>query len=216
MDARGRDLDSWEEAVKKAINAKTKALLQSSFSIRDIDSCYSQRNKPAKKEEKDSGGENKSTDSVLADTSSGNHSIDFLHPPKEGPKPLRRPLAWKGTRPRLTCNGRQCHPKKRGSRLLPSWLLPLQKEGLLCQQVSSKEETGVKKLVLVLATSTWMTGAREEALKRDLCIHYPVQFSDTNKAHFQALINLESEVNAIYPTFAKQLSLSIRPTNVRA
>ena len=61
-----------------------------------------------------------------------------------------------------------------------------------------------------------MTGAREEALERVSCIHYPVQFKDTKEAQVQALIDSESEVNAIHPTFAKQLDLLIRPTDVGA
>ena len=73
-----------------------------------------------------------------------------------------------------------------------------------------------KKLVSVLATSTSVTGAREKALERVPCIHYLVQFKDTDRAPVQALIDSGSEVNAIYPSFIKQLGLSIRPTNVRA
>ena len=61
-----------------------------------------------------------------------------------------------------------------------------------------------------------MTGAREEALKRVPCIHYPVQFKDTDRAPMQALIDSGSEVNAIHPSFVKQLGLSIRPTDVGA
>ena len=73
-----------------------------------------------------------------------------------------------------------------------------------------------KKLVSVSATSTSTTDAREEALERVPCIHYPVRFKDTNKAQIQALIDSGSEVNAIHPTFAKQLGLPIRPTDVGA
>ena len=73
-----------------------------------------------------------------------------------------------------------------------------------------------KKLVSVLATSTSTTGAREEALEHVPCIHYPVQFKDTNKAPVQALINSRSEVNAVHPSFIKQLGLSIRSTDVGA
>ena len=73
-----------------------------------------------------------------------------------------------------------------------------------------------KKLVSVSATSTSVTGAREEALERVPCIHYPVQFKDTDRAPVQALIDSGSEVNAIHPSFVKQLGLSIRPTNVGA
>ena len=71
LDARGRDLDSWEEAVEKAVNAEAKALLQSSSSTHDMDSRYPQENRPAEKEEKNSGGKNKSTDSAPADVPSG-------------------------------------------------------------------------------------------------------------------------------------------------
>ena len=61
----------------------------------------------------------------------------------------------------------------------------------------------VKKLVSVLATFTSMTGAREEALECIFCIHYPVQFKNMNKTQVQALIDSESEVNAIHLSFAK-------------
>ena len=71
----------------------------------------------------------------------------------------------------------------------------------------------VRKLVSILAASTSMTGTREEALERIPCIHYLVQFKrDTT----QALINWESEVNAIHPTFAKQLGFLVRPTDIGA
>ena len=70
MDTQSRDLDSWEEAVEKAVNAEAKAMLQSSASTRDIDSRCPRGNRPAKKEKKDSSGKNKSTDSSSADTSS--------------------------------------------------------------------------------------------------------------------------------------------------
>ena len=74
----------------------------------------------------------------------------------------------------------------------------------------------VRKLVSVLATSTSTTGTREEALERVPCIYYPVQFKDMSKAQGQALIDSGIEVNAIHPTFAKQLGLSIRPIDVEA
>ena len=79
----------------------------------------------------------------------------------------------------------------------------------------SKEETRVKKLVLVSATSTSLTSSREEALKHVPYIHYLVQFQDTIEAQVQALIDSKSEVNAIYPTFAKQLGLPLRTTDIR-
>ena len=88
MDAWDRDLDSWEEAIEKAVNAEAKTLLQSSISIRDIDSKCPQRNRPAKREEKDSGRKNKSTNSVPANTSSGKQSsstqqTSFANPKKD-------------------------------------------------------------------------------------------------------------------------------------
>ena len=55
-----------------------------------------------------------------------------------------------------------------------------------------------------------MTGAREEILEleepleRISCIYYSVQFKkNMSKAQVQALVNSRSEVNAIYPAFAK-------------
>ena len=59
-----------------------------------------------------------------------------------------------------------------------------------------------------------MTGASEETLERVSCIHYPVQFKDTDKAPVKALINSRSEVNAIHPSFVKQLGFPIKPTDV--
>ena len=72
-----------------------------------------------------------------------------------------------------------------------------------------------KKLVSVSATSTSVIGAREEALERVPCIRYPVQFKK-DKTPVQALIDSESEVNAVHPSFVKQLGLSIRPIDVGA
>ena len=59
-----------------------------------------------------------------------------------------------------------------------------------------------------------MTGAREKALKRIPYIYYPVQFKDMSEAQIQAMVDSESEINTIHPTFAKQLGLSIRTTGV--
>ena len=45
---------------------------------------------------------------------------------------------------------------------------------------------------------------QEKALERVPYIYYSVQLKkNTSKAQVQALINSESEVNAIHPTFAK-------------
>ena len=73
LDARGRDLDFWQEAIKKAVNAEAKAMLQSSSNIHEMDSRYSQGYKPVKKEKKDSK-KNKSTNFALADISSEKQS----------------------------------------------------------------------------------------------------------------------------------------------
>ena len=75
LNARGRDLDSWEEAIKKAVNAEAKTLLQSSTSTCNMNSRCPQGNRPIKKDKKDSGGKNKSTDSASANTSSGKQSF---------------------------------------------------------------------------------------------------------------------------------------------
>ena len=61
-----------------------------------------------------------------------------------------------------------------------------------------------------------MIRAREEALEHVSYIHYPVQFKDMDKTSVQTLINSESEVNIIYPSFANQLGLLIKPIDVRA
>ena len=61
-------------------------------------------------------------------------------------------------------------------------------------------------------TSISITGAKKEALECVTYIYYQVLFKK-NKAQVQALINLGSEVNATHLIFAKQLGLSIRPTD---
>ena len=45
------------------------------------------------------------------------------------------------------------------------------------------------------------------------CIRYPTTFREESVS---ALLNSGSEVNAIHPTFAKELGLPIRPTDVGA
>ena len=90
-------------------------------------------------------------------------------------------------------------------------MLQLQQEGTLLKQVSG----AAKKLVLVSATSTSVTGARKEALERVSCIHYPVEFKK-DKTQVQALVDSGSEVNVMYPSFAKQLGLPIQLTDVGA
>ena len=72
LDAQGRDLDFWEKAVKKTVNVEAKTMLQSSSNTRDMDSRYPQENR--KKDKKDFGGKNKSTNFPSANISSGKQS----------------------------------------------------------------------------------------------------------------------------------------------
>lgn len=57
-------MNFWEEAVKKAVNAEVKTLLQPLLSNRKIDTKCLREYRPAKKEEKNAG-RTKSTDSPL-------------------------------------------------------------------------------------------------------------------------------------------------------
>ena len=91
----------------------------------------------------------------------------------------------------------------------------------------------------VSATSTPVTGTREEVveaaesvgtikvgkddeesegeypnLAQVPCIRYPITFRKSMS--MSALLDSGSEVNAIHPSFAKQLGLPIRPTDVGA
>ena len=85
--------------------------------------------------------------------------------------------------------------------------------------MSSESEGRVKKLVTVLATSTPVIVAREKGIGENLganlarvpCIRYLINFG---KKSVLALLDSGSEVNAVYPTFAKKLGLPIRPTDV--
>ena len=87
--------------------------------------------------------------------------------------------------------------------------------------MSSESERGVKKLVTVSATSTPVTVAREEGVGENLranlaqvpCIYYLINFG---KKSVLALLDSGSEVNAVYPAFAKELIPPIRPTDVGA
>ena len=114
MDARSRDLNSWEEAVEKAVNAKAKAMLQSSASTRDMDSRCLRGNRPARKEEKDSDGKNKSTDSALADTPSGKQTSSTQQASSAHPKKDHRggPRRGKGRGQDSPATGVNAIPKK--------------------------------------------------------------------------------------------------------
>ena len=73
------------------------------------------------------------------------------------------------------------------------------------------QATKVKKLVPVLATFALVIEASKEAqeviLDRVSCIHYPMQFQKDKRATIWVLIDSGSEVNAMTPVYAKQLSL---------
>ena len=102
----------------------------------------------------------------------------------------------------------------------------------------SESERAIKKLVSFSATSTPVTETREEAVRtieavetaeaskdgkeseseyqklaQVPCIRYPINF---RKQSMSTLLDLRSEVNAVHPAFAKELSLPIRPTDVGA
>ena len=75
-----------------------------------------------------------------------------------------------------------------------------------------------QKLVLVLVTSTLMTGAKAAPKVRVLdqvpCICYFVQFQKDKGKDVLPLLNSESEVNAMTPAYAAQLGLKVRRTNI--
>ena len=65
--------------MEKTVNVEAKTILQSFFITRNIDSRCARGNRPARKEEKDPGGKNKSTDFAPADTSSGKQISSTQH-----------------------------------------------------------------------------------------------------------------------------------------
>ena len=75
--------------------------------------------------------------------------------------------------------------------------------------------------MIVLGISTPITIAREKTVENGenlkfnfaqvLCICYIINF---RKKSVLALFDLDSKVNVVYPIFAKQLGLPIRPTDV--
>ena len=54
LDIQGRELDSWEETIEKAVNIEAKGLLQTITRTQEINSRYFQGNRPKKKKEKNS------------------------------------------------------------------------------------------------------------------------------------------------------------------
>ena len=87
----------------------------------------------------------------------------------------------------------------------------------------SLEKKRVKKLVTVLTISSPVTLARKKGvedsenlrsiLTRVPCIHYLIKLREKSVL---VLFNLGSKVNVIHLTFAKELSLFIRATDVKA
>ena len=85
-----------------------------------------------------------------------------------------------------------------------------------------------KKLASVLTTSTLVIEDSEEAivgakeLERVTCIQYPITFpgnvtqDGSTLNPVSTVIDLGSEVNAIYPTFAERLGLVVQTINVGA
>ena len=76
-----------------------------------------------------------------------------------------------------------------------------------------------KKLVSILANFLLMTSAGTEAPKvrvvdKVFCIHYSVQFRNNKDKDILALLNFESEVNAMNPAYAAHLGLKVRLTDV--
>lgn len=69
LDTQSRELNFWEEIVKKAVNIEVKLLFQPPSSIWKIDAKCFQGYRPAKKKKKDSG-KNKFTDTPFADVPS--------------------------------------------------------------------------------------------------------------------------------------------------
>ena len=74
-----------------------------------------------------------------------------------------------------------------------------------------------KKLVLVLATSTLVTVAKEalkmRVLDRVSCICYPFQFRKDKDKNVLALLNSKSKVNAMTLAYAAHLGLKMRVTD---
>ena len=78
-----------------------------------------------------------------------------------------------------------------------------------------------KKLVSGSSTSLLITGATKEApkvrvLDRFPCICYSVQFRKDKGKNVLALLDCESEVNAMTPAYTAHLGLKVRVTDVGA
>ena len=114
LPGRGRDLDFREEAMEKAINAEVKLKLQSSSSTCNMDSKCSRKNKPIEKEEKDSGGKKKFTNSAPADISIGKQTSSTQKASSSHLKKNHRGDLWRkrGRGQDLSATGVNAPPKK--------------------------------------------------------------------------------------------------------
>ena len=118
-------------------------------------------------------------------------------------------------------------------------MLYLPSKKALLQQVSSEFKKKIKKLVLVLATSTPVTENRKKAVEtakmaksaeaskdreeskgkypenfaQVLCIRYSINFG---QKFISALLNSDSKINAVHLAFAKELDLPMRQIDVKA
>ena len=65
-----------------------------------------------------------------------------------------------------------------------------------------------------------MTGAKEaqkvKVLDRFPCIFYPMQFRKDKSKNVLTLLDFESEVNAMTPSYSAQLGLKVQNTNIGA
>lgn len=97
-------------------------------------------------------------------------------------------------------------------------------DGIMCYNFNKKKTLfnqlpkafKAQKLILVLATSILMIGAKKAlALKHVPCIYYLIQFKkDIDK--IQALIDSKSKINTMTPIYTKKLAFQMQKTNVRA
>lgn len=94
-----------------------------------------------------------------------------------------------------------------------NYVLELQPERLFFERLPSI----FKKLVSVSVTfapMTWAGKKNELVLDKVLYIHYLLHFRKNKENKLQALINLDSKVNAMTPAYASKLGLKVHHTNV--
>ena len=220
MDQDDSQLIDYEELVAKAVRAEAKAGLRPSSYVRETDLSCLRGNRPAhttahKVQTQGAGKDHCGNDSKASKgsastpASASNQDSELSNKAKKdkkknwrGKRDFREPKD--STTPASEVNAAEVGGGRQRRKNKKDISGVTQQEGTLREQVSG----AAKKLVSVSVTSMSVTGAREEALERVLYIHYPVQFKK-DKTQVQALVNSESEVNAMHPSFAKQLGLPI-------